>query len=107
MLALSLFLALYLKAIGRSTSILTVLNILGVTFFLPFVLVQPIDLLIIFLAGWKMAPVAVIHTAVLLWESWAATAVISGIYGLKVHEKAISILILMALWVLITGALWR
>lgn len=107
MLILSLSLVAYLQAINKKVSFCTVLNILGTTFFLPFVLVQPIDQMIIALIGWKLAPVVVVHTAVLIWESWASLEVISIDMELKNHEKLIGITILSVIWILVNGPFWR
>jgi hypothetical protein len=107
MLILALTLYIYLEFINKKITPFVLINILGVTFFLPFLLVQPIDQLIIILVGWKLIPVTIIHTAVLLWESWASVEIISSIIELKVSEKLISITVLTIAWILITGVLWR
>jgi len=107
MLAMSATLGIYFRLINKNISVAKVFNILGVTFFLPFVIVQPIDIAVISTIGWQMLPVVPIHTAILLWESFAATSIISSICQLKWSEKVVSIVVLMAVWILISGALWR
>ena len=107
MFVLSLSLVAYLQVIDKRIRILTVLNILGVTFFLPFVLVQPIDYLFVAFLGWEMVPVAIVHTIILFWESWAAAEVIAGKIHLKVSEKCVGISVLTVVWMLITGMVWR
>jgi hypothetical protein len=107
MLIMSLCLTAYLRARSRRVSSRYVLNILGATFFLPFVLVQPIDQLIIALWGWALVPVSIVHTAILFWESLAATLVISGQHPLSRLDKIVSVILLMGVWILITGILWR
>lgn len=107
MLAMSVTLSIYLRLRKKNISIVKVLNILGITFFLPFVIVQPIDIAVISTIGWQMLPVVPIHTLILVWESFAATSIISSICGLKWWEKVVSIVVLMAVWILISGALWR
>ena len=107
MLVLSISLAAYLRVIQKTTSVVTVLNILGVTFFLPFVLAQPVDQVIIALIGWKLVLVTVIHTALLFWESWAATEIISSTNELRVSQKVTGTVILSVVWILIAGSLWR
>jgi hypothetical protein len=107
MLMLSMLLVAYLQLIKKKVSFFIVLNILGTTFFLPFVLVQPVDQVIIALRGWELVPVVVIHTAILIWESWASVKVISIKIELKIHEKLIGIVILSVTWILITGPIWR
>lgn len=107
MFILALALYTYLSVINKKIALFTLGNILGVSFFLPFLLVQPIDQWIIVLTGWKLIPVTTIHTAVLLWESWASVEILSIIVELKYSEKLISIIILSGVWMLITGMLWR
>ena len=55
MLLLSLALGAYLRIIKKRVSVFILLNILGTTFFLPFILVQPIDLVMIAFVGWKLS----------------------------------------------------
>jgi len=55
MLLLSLALGAYLRFIKKRVSVFILLNILGTTFFLPFVLVQPIDLVMIAFISWKLS----------------------------------------------------
>lgn len=107
MLALSIGLAAYLGIIKKKVSVATTLNILGMTFFLPFVLVQPVDQVVIALVGWKLIPVTAIHTVLVLWESWAAIEVISSVNELKVPERVVGTVILSVVWILIAGSLWR
>ena len=107
MLTLSLSLAVYLRSIKQSLPVVTVLNILGPTFFLPFVIVQPIDQMIIALWGWHIVPVSIVHTIALVWESWATMEIVSSMKGLKISQKTVGIAVLSAIWMLVTGPLWR
>ena len=107
MLALSLSLAAYLRRIKLDVPVVTVLNILGPTFFLPFVIVQPIDQVIIALWGWHIVPVSIVHTIALVWESWATMEIVSSMKGLKISQKTVGIAVLSAIWMLVTGPLWR
>ncbi|RJQ51625.1 MAG: hypothetical protein C4521_12065 [Actinobacteria bacterium] len=107
MAALALALVAYLHQIDRPLPFGAVFNILGVSFFLPFVLVQPVDQLVIALVGWKLVPVSVIHTAVLTWESWAAMMIVSGTVGLGRARQLAGIVLLSAVWIVITGLVWR
>ena len=107
MLLVGLALHAYLTFRGKKISLFLLLNILGVAFFLPFVLVQPVDQLIIATIGWKLVPVTILHTAILLWESWATVEIITNILELKASEKLVGILVLSATWIVITGIMWR
>jgi hypothetical protein len=107
MLILAMGLYIYLGIIKKQISLLILVNILGATFFLPFVIVQPIDQIIIYFIGWKLLPVTIVHTIILIWESWASVEVISQVVDLKKIEKNFGIIVLSILWILITGPLWR
>jgi hypothetical protein len=107
MLTLCAVLTAYLWMIHRKAPPATVLNVLGATFFLPFVIVQPIDQLMMALLGWKIVPVTILHTAVLFWESWAAVQLISSKNGMTVVERMGGAVILSLVWILVAGALWR
>ena len=107
MAALALVLVAYLRLIGRPLRFLDAYNVLGVAFFLPFVLVQPVDQIVIALVGWQLVPVTVIHTAVLFWESWAAMRIISGLAGLTRAHEFTGGLLVCAVWIAITGVVWR
>ncbi len=107
MLVLSVSTVAYLRYLRRTAFIWPVLNILGVAYFLPFVLLQPLDQLVIALAGWQVLPVAALHTAALAWESWASARVLSEIHGLSRMERVTVSLLLMCLWIAIAAPLWR
>ncbi len=107
MLTLSLSLAAYLRIIKKGLPVVTVLNISGPTFFLPFVVVQPIDQLIIALWGWHIVPVSIAHTVVLVWESWATMEIVSSLKALKVSQKVVGTAVLSAAWMLVTAPVWR
>lgn len=107
MLAMSLALVAYLRLIRRRVPFPTVVNILGVTFFLPFVLLQPIDAVFVAMDGWRLVPVTVVHTAVLVWESWAALEVISATQQLGRAQRVSGIVVLCAVWILLAGQVWR
>ena len=100
-------LAMYLRLRGKRIEVRKVVNILGAAFFLPFVIVQPMDQIIVHTIGWKLVPVSLVHTLVLFWESLAATLTITAINQLKTIEKVTSVLILMATWMLVTAPVWR
>ncbi|MCK4560501.1 MAG: hypothetical protein KAV45_12020 [Calditrichia bacterium] len=105
--SITFVLSSYLRLIKKDISIFKIFNILGVTFFLPFVIVQPVDIFVRFTVGWISLLIIPIHTIILLWESLAATSIISNICRLKWSEKVISIMVIIILWVVICAILWR
>ena len=105
--SITLVLFSYLRLIKKNITTFKILNILGITFFLPFVIVQPIDVFVRFTIGWTGFIIIPIHTFILLWESAAATNIISGIYRLKISERAVSTTLIMIVWLVICGILWR
>lgn len=107
MLVLAVALLAYLRLIGATVPFATTFNVLGAAFFLPFVLLQPIDQGIIALIGWQLAPIAVLHTAVLVWESWAAVEVLSTSYDLSRAGRLGGMVVVCSVWILIAGSLWR
>ena len=107
MLILTAGMVVYLRHLRKPAFFAPVLNTLGVAFFLPFVLVQPCDQLIMALAGWRLLPVAALHTATLAWESLAATGILSEIHGLSRMERVQGSVLLIGLWIAIAGPAWR
>jgi len=107
MLLLTAALVVYLRRLRRGTAFIPTLNTLGTTFFLPFLLVQPIDQLIIALVGWRRLPVAELHTAVLAWESWAAARIVSVVHGLSWIQCLGGVVLLCGIWIVIAGVGWR
>jgi hypothetical protein len=98
---------LYLIILKRKIDYISIVNILGVTFFIPFVIVQPIDQIVIHTIGWKIIPVTIIHSIILLWESWATIEVINLISRINYYEKIVGILILTITWIILVGPFWR
>jgi len=107
MLTISVVLHSYLKSRKEVVPFHNILNILGVTFFLPFVIIQPIDQLIIYTIGWKMIPVTILHTIIAVWESFAALCILSSIYNMDRSEIVVGIGLLIFIWIVITGIFWR
>ena len=105
--AITLFLSWYLHSIEKEPSSFKIFNILGVTFFLPFIIVQSIDMVVISTIGWRGFIVTPIHTLILLWESIVATDILSYIYDLSKVEKVYSIILIIVVWLVISGILWR
>lgn len=107
MLLLAAVLVLYLRYLHRRAGLILMLNILGATFFLPFVLIQPCDLLLITFVGWHVVPVVTLHTIVLVWESWAAIRIVSAANRLSRRQQIGGIVLLCGTWIGIAGAVWR
>lgn len=85
----------------------TVLNILGFAYFLPFVVVQFIDLIVKSLCGWDPWAIVPLHTAVLVWEAVAAVALIHRILPLGRVEKILGTALQVGIWILVCAVLWR
>jgi hypothetical protein len=107
MCLLALSLALFFRLRGREIGFIPILNVLGVAFFLPFVIVQPIDQLILALFGWTLLPVAIVHTAVLIWESWIALTLLSLKTKIGWSDRLAGASILTFAWIVVAGVLWR
>jgi hypothetical protein len=107
MILLAASLVVYLRFTGTAARLPMTFNVLGSAFFLPFVLVQPIDLVLIALDAWRLVPVTVIHTAVLVWESWIALAVLSTRYPLNRACRLGGTLVTCGAWILVAGTFWR
>jgi len=107
MLVMSSCTVAYLRRLRKAVFLTSVLNALGVTFFLPFVLLQPLDLITIAIAGWRVLPIATLHTAVLVWEAWAFTGILSAIHGLSRMERLEVGVLVTGLWIAIAAAVWR
>lgn len=107
MVAISVALSAYLRLIKKGLPTTEILNILGVTFFLPWVLVQIVDFVVLYTVGWVDFVVIPVHTVVLVWESVSATEIISGIKTLKLSEKVMSVTVILVVWIVICGMLWR
>lgn len=105
--SLALALVASLRLLGKRVRLAAIFSILGATFFLPFVLVQPVDQLILALVGWQLVPVTVVHTAILFWESWTGMEVISATASLRPAQRLGGMAVLAATWIAITGVLWR
>lgn len=97
----------YLRHLGKAIGILPVLNVLGVAYFLPFVLLQPLDQFVIALMGWRLLPIAALHTAALVWESSAAAWILSEMQDLTRTERLQVGVLLAGLWIAIAGTVWR
>ena len=107
MLILATCLVLYLRSMGKQIGVRFTLNVLGATFFLPFVLLQPCDRMMIALAGWRILPVIALHTAVLVWESWAAIEILSATSRLTRVQRLGGIALLCVTWIGIVSPVWR
>ena len=97
----------YLQLIGKGISSFKIFNILGIAFFLPFIIVQSIDVFVMLVVGWVSYLIIPIHVLVLLWESFATTVILSKICRLKLLEKVICIMIIIIVWIGICALLWR
>jgi hypothetical protein len=95
MLCITLYLWGYYNFRNIPMPMFQILNILGITFFLPFVLIQPVDILCINTIGWNMAIIIPLHTIILLWEAIVSVIIIDDIHFLSSSEKLISISVMI------------
>lgn len=107
MAAIATSLVAYLRLNGKAVSTVRVFNVLGVTFFLPFVILQPLDLIVITTAGWSLAIVPPLHTLVLVWEAVATTAILDRLYRIGTRDRIVGVALIVGVWILIAGLLWR
>ena len=107
MILLAASLVMCLRFTGATARLPVTFNVLGAAFFLPFVLVQPVDQVLIALDAWRLVPVTVIHTTVLVWESWAALAVLSTCYPMNRAGRLGGMVVACGVWILVAGTFWR
>lgn len=97
----------YLRGSGKAVSVFQVFNILGVTFFLPFVILQIFDAVVLVTSGWAMALIIPLHTAALLWEAGATVQILGHLHGLRMPDKAVGAALTTGIWIAIAAPLWR
>ena len=97
----------YLRLRNRSCDGLTLINILGVTYFLPFVILQPLDVLAIQSVGWAAMVIIPLHNVVLMWEAVAATTIIGELVKLRKADHVVLVLLQLGTWIGICAPLWR
>ena len=106
MISYGLFLIFRLRE-RISIQLLKILNILGVAYFIPFVILQPLDVLTINILGWSRFIIIPLHTIVLVWESIIAVILIDKIYPIKLREKITGIIFQVITWILLCALFWR
>ncbi len=97
----------YLHLIKKSIPLVKIVNILGVTFFVPWVILQVADGVLLHTVGWRSMVVIPVHTIVLVWESAAAAEIISRLCNLKSSEKVLSTAVIVVIWIFLCAVLWR
>ena len=97
----------YLRMIGTEVPASRVFNVLGVTFFLPFVVLQPLDLIAITKGRCRLSVIPLLHTVVLVWEAIAAMAILDRLYRIRVRDQIAGAGLISGVWILIARALWR
>ena len=107
MVVMSLGLSGYLHLIKKSIPLVKIVNILGVTFFVPWVILQVVDVVVLYSVGWHSMVIIPAHTIVLVWESAAAAEIISRLCNLKSSEKVLSTAVIMVIWIFLCAVLWR
>ena len=107
MAAIAGSLVAYLGMAGKRVSFVRTFNILGVTCFLPFVVLQPLDLMVITTVGWSLIFITLLHTLVLVWEAVAATAILDNLYWIGWRDRIVGTLLIEVVWIAISAPLWR
>ena len=107
MILIALVLYIYMGLRNRPLSFLNIINVLGVTYFLPFLLLQPIDVLSIFTVGGVGLVIAPLHSIVLLWEAIATVIIVGGLAKLSRADYLIAVLLQVGTWIGICAPLWR
>ncbi len=97
----------YLRLRNRHISLFKLLNLLGIAFFLPFVILQPLDILAIVTVGWASQLIIPLHSVVLIWESLAAMLIVHEMLPLNRGDIIAGSVLLMGLWIAVCAALWR
>jgi hypothetical protein len=90
-----------------SISYFKILNILGVAYFVPFLILQPLDKLTITIFGWIPLIIIPLHTSVLVWEAIISIILIDKISNLKLKEKLMGVFLQIAIWIFICTIFWR
>jgi hypothetical protein len=107
MASIALVLWLYFKISQIKIEYKKIFNVLGYTFFLPFVILQIIDLIFFQLTGWNIYSFSITHTLFLIWESIAAVLILSKLKKLNSFHMIISNGLIIMTWILICALLWR
>lgn len=107
MAAIAGSLVAYLRLNGKKVLAVRVFNILGVTFFLPFVVLQPLDLIVITTIGWNLAIIPPLHTLVLVWEAIATMEIIDRLHRIAARDRTVGVALIVGVWILVDGLLWR
>jgi hypothetical protein len=90
-----------------SLSFIKIMNLLGFTYFIPFVILQPVDKLIINIFGWTPFIIIPLHTIVLIWEAKVTVILIDKIYPIKLFEKYIGVFLQITIWIMLCTIFWR
>jgi len=90
-----------------SISFFEILNILGFAYFIPFVIIQPLDLMTMGIFGWNPLVIIPLHTVVLIWEAVVTVILIDKIYPVKWIDKWIGVFVQITIWILLCTLFWR
>lgn len=106
MIAIGLF-VLFRARDKLSLSISKIFNILGIAYFFPFVILQPLDIMAMSIFGWTPLIIVPLHTTVLVWEAIVAVILIDKIYPIKLIDKIIGTFLQITTWILLCALFWR
>lgn len=107
MSSLTLSIWLYFRIRKKHIELKKIFNVLGYTFFLPFVILQIVDLISFQIIGWDLITFTITHTLFLIWEAIVTIVIISKLIQLKIFDKIISSGLLIIIWIIICSFLWR
>jgi hypothetical protein len=107
MLSIAFVIWSYFKLLRIKVDYFNIFNVLGYTFFLPFVILQPIDLILFNTIGWDLLAFTTTHTIFLIWESVTAVIIISKLVELRLSNKLIANCLIILTWIIICALVWR
>ena len=107
MLSIAFVIWLYFKISRIKVNYFNIFNVLGYTFFLPFAILQLIDLVLFHTIGWDLIAFSTTHTIFLIWESITAVIIVSKLTELRINDKIIANCLIIITWILICALVWR
>ena len=101
-------LSVYIKLKNKqSISSIKILNILGFAYFVPFIILQPLDSLTIAFFGWNPLIIVPLHTAFLMWEAIVSIILINRVVPFNKIDGFICVCIQLLIWISLCAILWR
>jgi hypothetical protein len=92
---------------GHTLSVKNILNVLGVTYFVPFAILQPLDVLAVIFAGWIPIIIIPLHTVVLVWEGAATVILLHKLHPVSRARKVAAVFLQVFTWIALCAVFWR